>query len=100
MGSGQEGGEGRARPKRFKNPASEARDRVLRRLIDPPLVVAIGPPNIGKSSLLNALAGRSVALVADEAGTTRDHVGGDAGISQGWLCGTSIRRALLRSMLL
>jgi tRNA modification GTPase len=52
-----------------------ARDRVLRRLIDPPLVVAIGAPNIGKSSLVNALAGRRVALVADEPGTTRDHVG-------------------------
>jgi hypothetical protein len=49
--------------------------RTLRRLIAPPLVVALGPPNIGKSSLLNALAGRSVALVADEPGTTRDHVG-------------------------
>lgn len=47
----------------------------LRRLIDPPLVVALGPPNIGKSSLVNALAGRSVAIVADAPGTTRDHVG-------------------------
>lgn len=49
--------------------------RVLDRLIDPPLVVALGAPNIGKSSLLNALAGRDVALVADMPGTTRDHVG-------------------------
>lgn len=54
---------------------SEDDSRVLRRLIDPPLVVAVGPPNIGKSSLLNALAGRAVAVVADEPGTTRDHVG-------------------------
>ena len=49
--------------------------RLLMRLIDPPLVVAIGPPNVGKSSLVNALAGRRVAIVADEPGTTRDHVG-------------------------
>lgn len=51
------------------------RHATLRRLIEPPLVVAIGPSNIGKSSLLNALAGRGVSLVADEPGTTRDHVG-------------------------
>jgi hypothetical protein len=49
--------------------------RTLNRLIEPPLVVAIGPPNIGKSSLVNALAGRGVAIVADTPGTTRDHVG-------------------------
>lgn len=32
----------------------------------------IGPVNAGKSTILNALAGRSVAIVSDEAGTTRD----------------------------
>ena len=32
----------------------------------------IGPPNAGKSSLLNALAKRDVAIVSDIAGTTRD----------------------------
>ncbi len=51
------------------------RDRVLSRLIEPALVAAVGPANIGKSTLLNTLAGRSVAAVADEPGTTRDHVG-------------------------
>jgi hypothetical protein len=56
-------------------PTDPVRDRFLNRLIDPPLVVAIGPPNIGKSSLINALAGRQVSVVADQPGTTRDHVG-------------------------
>jgi len=34
----------------------------------------VGPPNAGKSSLLNALAGTDRALVSPEAGTTRDTV--------------------------
>lgn len=35
-------------------------------------VVIVGPPNAGKSTLLNALARREVAIVSPEAGTTRD----------------------------
>ncbi|QIE41008.1 tRNA uridine-5-carboxymethylaminomethyl(34) synthesis GTPase MnmE [Rhodobacteraceae bacterium SC52] len=35
-------------------------------------VAIIGPPNIGKSTLLNALAGRDAALTSEVAGTTRD----------------------------
>ena len=42
------------------------------RLRDGLRLAIIGPPNVGKSSLLNALAARDVAIVAETAGTTRD----------------------------
>lgn len=36
------------------------------------MIAIIGAPNAGKSSLLNTLAARDVAIVSEEAGTTRD----------------------------
>lgn len=44
------------------------------RLRDGLAVAIVGAPNAGKSSLLNAIARRDAAIVADTAGTTRDVV--------------------------
>ena len=49
--------------------ASAQRGEILR---DGFRVAIVGPPNAGKSSLLNTLARREAAIVSEEAGTTRD----------------------------
>lgn len=50
------------------------RSVIAGRIIHDVRIVLAGPPNSGKSALLNALAGSEKAIVSDTAGTTRDWV--------------------------
>ncbi len=56
---------------------------VAEHLIEPWRIAVVGPPNAGKSSLINALAGRQRSIVSATPGTTRDLVEVEI-VCEGW----------------
>ena len=74
--------------------AELAASRMAERIRDGFEVAIVGAPNTGKSTLLNALAGRDVALTSSDAGTTRDVI--EVRMDLGGLPGTVLDTAGLR----
>ncbi|KAL0943863.1 GTP-binding protein [Colletotrichum truncatum] len=66
----------------LRHEAASQRSELLRNGIR---IALLGPPNVGKSSLMNLIVGREASIVSMEAGTTRDIVEVSLDI-RGYLC--------------
>jgi tRNA modification GTPase len=84
-----EGEVGEALPEGWDDAVATLIEEIIRLLASPPAerlkdglrIVIAGPPNTGKSSLLNWLAGRQAAITSAVAGTTRDAIEAPVGLA-------------------